>query len=180
MKDNEVELTPEEVASGLSDDLGEDAIIFLHGKESGPHGSKYRTLASEYSVHSPDFQGLGIWERLEKVEKITEGMTNVTLVGSSYGGLLAALLYDRHPERFRGYVLLAPAFYEAHQDALDTIEGVPENARVLHGLNDEVVPIRDARSFCEEKGLPFVEVEDGHRLKDSHPQMMELVSQVLE
>lgn len=153
-------------------------LLFFHGKESGPFGSKYRALSSEFSVTSPDFQGLDIWERLEKAEFLTEGMEDALLVGSSYGGLLAALLYSRHPGRFKGYVLLAPAFYPPHAVAMSTITRVPDNAVVIHGTQDEIVPLSEVEDFCNSMGLPLVVVEDGHRLKGSYDEMMEWVQKI--
>lgn len=152
-------------------------LLFFHGKESGPFGSKYHTLSEEFSVTSPDFQGMDIWERLDKADFLTEGMVGAFLVGSSYGGLLAALLYNRHPDRFSGYVLLAPAFYSSHADALSTITTVPDNAVVIHGSQDEIVPLHEVEEFCTGKGLPLVVVRDGHRLKESYVELLERVQQ---
>lgn len=152
-----------------------DPIFFFHGKESGPYGSKYRTLTKEFSVTSPDFQGMDIWERLAKAEFLTEGMEGAFLVGSSYGGLLAALLYDRHPERFSGYVLLAPAFYSEHEDVFSTITRVPASAHVIHGTEDEVVPLEEVEAFCKKAGLPLTVVKDKHRLKGSHTLILNCV-----
>ena len=151
-------------------------VLFLHGKESTPYGSKYGTLHENFSVDSPDFQGMGIWERLEKIENLTEGMSDLVVVGSSYGGLLAGLLYNRHPDRIKGYVLMAPAF---NYEEAGEIDKVPEQAFVIHGSNDSVVPIDEVAQFCEERGLPFIEVEDEHRLRQSHDLMVDKVNQIL-
>jgi len=104
-------------------------------------------------------------------------MEGAFIVGSSYGGLLAALLYNKHPERFGGYVLLAPAFYSSHADALSTITKVPDNAVVIHGTQDEIVPLQEVEDFCVDKGLDLVVVEDGHRLKASYSEILERVRQ---
>lgn len=150
-------------------------IYFFHGLESAPHGTKYQRLNEHFEVTSPDFQGMDIWERLDKAERITEQMRDLVVVGSSYGGLLAALLYSRHPERFRSYVLMAPALY---LEAAKHIERMPDDAAVIHGLRDEVVPIDAVREMCARFGVDITEVDDGHRLHGSLDLMVEAVEQL--
>lgn len=172
-------LTHEDLARGITPDPDDIAsILFFHGKESGPFGGKYRALSEEWVVDSPDFQDMDIWERLEFIEDYTFGMENLVVVGSSYGGLLATMLFARHPERFRGYVLAAPALYEAHEDAMEVIDKVPDLARVIHGTHDDIVPIESVRSFCERFGVDMVEVEDGHRLKGHRDLLVETVKEL--
>ncbi len=158
--------------------VGEEVeIYFFHGLESGPHGRKYHRLSEDFSVTSPDFQGMDIWERLEKAEALTEGMTDLVVVGSSFGGLLAALLYARHPERFRGYVLMAPALH--HPDVPGEVDKMPERAVVIHAPADEVVPFEPVREFCESHGVEVRAVEDDHRLGESLEEMVEAVREVI-
>lgn len=151
-------------------------VVFFHGLESRPWGTKSLYLKEHFEVEAPDFEGMDIWDRLEKAEAITEGMQDLVVVGSSYGGLLAALLYSRYPERFRGYVLLAPALY---LPAADEIERMPENAVVIHGEDDEVVPLQGVREFCAEYGVKVEVVDDNHRLHDSLDPMVEAVRRVI-
>lgn len=153
------------------------SIYFFHGLESGPIGTKYLRLSEDFEVTSPDFQGMDIWERLEKAERETRGLSDLVVVGSSYGGLLAALLYSKHPERFRGYVLMAPALY---REAADKVERMPENAVVIHGTHDEIVPIDPVRQKCAELGVEITEVDDNHRLHGSLDLMADAVREVLE
>lgn len=147
-----------------------DSILyFFHGLESGPHGSKYRRLSESYCVFSPDFRDMDIWERLKKTELETQRMQNLIIVGSSYGGLLASLLYSRHPERIRGLVLMAPALY---QEAATQVEQMPADAVVIHARKDEVVPIAPVREQCARHGIKITEVDDNHRLQKSHDLML--------
>jgi predicted esterase len=146
-------------------------IHFFHGLESGPVGTKSTRLSEEFDVTTPDFEGVyDIEERLETAEALTEGATDLVVVGSSFGGLLAALLYDRHPDRFKGYVLMAPAL---HHDIAETIDRMPDNAVVIHGTRDEVVPIDEVRAFCQPHGVEFIEVDDTHRLHEALDLMVE-------
>ncbi len=155
--------------------MADTTVHFFHGRESTPHGTKYRRLSESLDVVSPDFQNMDIWERVEKAERLTEGMTDLVIVGSSYGGLLTALLYSRHPERFRGYVLMAPAL---HLDAAEQVEHMPDNAVVIHGVNDEIVPVDAVREKCAQFGVEVTEVDDNHRLHESLVLMVEAVQQI--
>lgn len=154
-------------------------VYFFHGKESGPHGSKYHSLTTLGEVHSPDFQGMDIWERLEKAEAVTEGEEDLIVVGSSMGGLLASMLYSRHPERFRALVLMAPALHLP--EAREVIDKMPEpeNIAVFHGRDDEVVPLAPVMEFCARFDIPVEVVEDGHRLQHCHEFMLGAVSAFL-
>jgi predicted esterase len=151
-------------------------LYFFHGLESAPHGTKYQRLSEDFEVTSPDFQGMDIWERLDKAERITEHMTDLVVVGSSYGGLLTALLYSRHPQRFRSYVLMAPALY---LEAAEHIERMPDDAVVIHGTRDEVVPIDAVREHCARFGVDVTEVDDEHRLHGSLDLMVEAVERLI-
>lgn len=152
-------------------------IYFFHGLESGPHGSKYQRLTRDFRIYSPDFRRMDIFERLEKIEVETRGMQDLIVVGSSYGGLLAALLYSRHPDRFRGYVLMAPAFT---REAAEFIERMPPNATVIHARQDDVVPIGPVREMCAAHHIQLVEVDDDHRLKGAQELMVAAVRSLTE
>lgn len=151
-------------------------VTFFHGLESGPHGTKYARLSEDFDVIAPDFEGMmNIRDRLEKAERITRQMTDLVVVGSSFGGLLAALLYSRHPERFHGYVLMAPAL---HRGVADEVERMPQNAVVIHGVHDDVVPIDDVRAVCQRHDVKMIEVDDIHPLHESLEQMVDAVRRV--
>ncbi|CUS47331.1 MAG: putative hydrolase of the alpha/beta superfamily [Idiomarinaceae bacterium HL-53] len=139
-------------------------ILFFHGLESGPHGQKFHMIASDYEeLESPDFQNLDLEQRLLVAEEVTRNRTGLTVIGSSFGGLVAARLYSHYPERFQSLVLLAPAL---HTEAADVIARMPsaEQATVIHGTQDSVVPFEASERFCQKFYLPLVAVADGHRL----------------
>lgn len=152
-------------------------IYFFHGLESGPKGSKYARLSEDFEVISPDFRGMDIWERLEKAEEVTREEAGMIVVGSSFGGLLAALLYARFPKRFRGYVLMAPALHRS--EVTSEIATMPSNAIVFHSPKDEVVPFEPVRQFCEARGVRLREVDDDHRLGQTHEEMVKAVWELL-
>jgi uncharacterized protein len=93
-------------------------VVYLHGFASGPSSSKARYFrqrleAAGYSVTVPDlaahdFRGLSLSGQLDVIARAAAG-GNVSLIGSSMGGYLAALHAARHADVER-VVLLAPAF----------------------------------------------------------------------
>ena len=153
-------------------------IFFFHGLESEPHGSKYQHLvAAGYTVISPDFRDLKLPEqRLARAEAETAGRSDLIVVGSSMGGLVAALLYNAHPERFKTYLLLAPALHWAEAEAIDK---VPATGKIIHGRNDELIAPETIEAFAHKFQLALEVVEDNHRLGDSHQQMLAALAQLV-
>ena len=83
--------------------------LFLHGLDSSIGGTK----AQWFKLHFPqvrlrNYSG-DLDQRLGQLEEETAGLDQLILVGSSFGGLMAACFAIRHPERCRRLVLLAPA-----------------------------------------------------------------------
>ena len=151
--------------------------FFFHGKESGPHGTKNKALGEiDPSIISPDFQGKDLAERLKIAEEATEGFSDLTLVGSSMGGLVAALLYQKFPNRIANMVLLAPAFHWAEAK---NIKELPPTV-IIHGEQDEVVPISASEFAAKKFGSKLVRVQDGHRLHEALPTIVKEFEQVLE
>lgn len=143
--------------------------VFLHGLESGPHGSKYRALKPALpGLRAPDTEGiLDPDARLQKIEAALAGDERLLLVGSSFGGLMACLYADRHPERVAAMVLCAPALHAKLQPWVDGLRRLPERTVILHGRGDDVVPIAASRRAAERFGVPLVELDDDHRLSAS-------------
>lgn len=100
-------------------------ILYLHGFASGPQSKKgvefdhYFTArghtVERLNLRVPSFEHLRLSEMIETVQMAVAQDGPVVLIGSSLGGLTAALVAERQgaPEPrswIRGCVLLAPAF----------------------------------------------------------------------
>ena len=152
-------------------------IIFAHGLEGTPNGSKIQSLRnSGFEVLAPDFQGMPLIERVALLEKTSLDFAEKKpiLAGSSYGGLTAAIVAMRFPERFSGLLLCAPALHLKEPPVTDSTiliapKGMP--TVIIHGINDDVVPISCSIEYAEISGediIEFNKVLDGHRLSESH------------
>jgi len=87
------------------------------------------------------------------------------MVGSSFGGLMAALFACRRPQQVHRLVLLAPALvwpdFAAKPPAPVSVPAI-----IYHGSRDELLPIKLVRSLAERVflNLDFREVDDDHGL----------------
>ncbi|PLX93266.1 MAG: hypothetical protein C0620_07855 [Desulfuromonas sp.] len=146
-------------------------LVFLHGLETGPHGSKYQALKAMFGeVISPDCEG--VFDPEQRLTIIRDTLRDqpgpFLVVGSSAGGLMALLL-QQVEARVAALVLCAPALHTEHATHLSA-DRLPPTV-VIHGRRDDVVPIDSSRRF----GAPLIEVDDDHRLNASIPLMLEQV-----
>lgn len=140
-------------------------IVYLHGQESNSQTYKAGLVRRIYpDLIVPDFTG-SLEERMEQLLPILDGASNWTLIGSSFGGLMAALFTTQHPAQVRKQVLLAPAlmlpeFADHIPDPVD----VP--TVIVHGREDKVVPVDVVRPLAEKvfRNLEYRLVDDNHRL----------------
>jgi len=152
-------------------------IVFAHGLEGSPNGRKIQFLRSAgFDVTAPDGRGLPLVERVHGLE-VASRSGGLLLIGSSYGGLAAAHLVTRYPQRFTGLLLLAPALHYSESPVEDVSQLVPPSGMqtvVIHGARDQVVPLETSRIYAE-KGADLQVVDDDHSLVSSLPVMVAAV-----
>src|ERR1700674_1087531 len=119
-------------------------VVFSHGKESGPWGSKITAMAAVVrdlgvAVESVDYRGLDDpGERVRKlIAAAAELKEPVVRVGSSMGGHASPAAASRL--RPRGLFLLAPAFYMAGYEEY-TPQDVACPTALVHGWHDVIGP----------------------------------------
>ena len=111
-----------------------------------------------------DFSGT-FAQRMEKLEDLLAGKKPLILVGSSYGGLMAAVYACLHEASVAKLILLAPALHlESYAPYRNKALHIP--ITIYHGLQDEVVPLEAIRPIAEElySNHRFYAVEDDHSL----------------
>lgn len=166
-------------------------VLYLHGLESGPDGSKGAWLKRTQGAFAVDLntaharasstmaQASGIpWDHtwpdikedlrvpLERARAAIRPETRV-IVGSSFGG--AVLTHLIHEGTWTG-----PALFIASAGLkLTGHTALPSGAKalLLHGRDDDIVPLSDSRTIAAQSGENVVlwEISDGHRMKTIMP-----------
>jgi pimeloyl-ACP methyl ester carboxylesterase len=139
--------------------------IFIHGLESSNQGTKAVYFREKFQgMLTPNFPG-PLDERMAKLRAILSGQSDIIMVGSSFGGLMASIFAMENEPRVRRLVLLAPA--------INLMEFTPYREKkilmpvhIYHGRQDEVIPIEDVRSVSRQvfANLTFHAVDDDHYL----------------
>jgi pimeloyl-ACP methyl ester carboxylesterase len=148
-------------------------ILFIHGS-SGDKSQTYkaRILRGIFpGMLVPDFNG-DLPERMEQLEAILGNETGWTLIGSSLGGLMAALFATQHPDQVRKLLLLAPALIlPEFAGSLDA--RVPIPTVIIQGTQDEFIPLEPSRKLAEKvfTNLTYIVVDDNHRLHKTSEQL---------
>ncbi|MFZ2359172.1 MAG: alpha/beta fold hydrolase [Anaerolineae bacterium] len=140
-------------------------LLFIHGKDGSSQGFKVQYLRRLYpDLLAPDFPG-DFWQRMAQLETLIGDTAGWTMVGSSMGGLMAAVYACQHPGRVDKLVLLAPAlaFVDLTQTPLPPSD-VP--VVIYHGRQDDVVPMGKTRQVAEQlfPNLQFHVVDATHDL----------------
>ncbi len=148
-------------------------VVFSHGKESGPWGSKITAMATMvltqgWAAESVDYRGLD--DPGERVRKLTavgkELGGSLVLVGSSMGGHVAAAAAGELGPR--GLFLLAPAFYMAGYEEY-TPQDVACPTAIVHGWHDVIVPVENSIRWAREHRAALHLFNSEHRLEDQIP-----------
>lgn len=151
----------------------ENTLVFIHGLESTSQGNKaqfFRKLFPQMIIedYSGDFE-----TRMRKLKKVLTGKNHLILVGSSYGGLMAARFALDHETRVRKLILIAPALtIEGFESAVKQKLQIP--VIIYHGTRDDVVS-PDAVKKIAEKAFSHLEhhlVDDDHPLNNIFPHLL--------
>jgi pimeloyl-ACP methyl ester carboxylesterase len=139
--------------------------VFIHGLEGSSRGVKGEFFRAKYpDMIIEDFTG-NLAGRMDTLSALLANKAELILVGSSYGGLIAAIFACEQEERVRKLILLAPAVgLPAFEPFLVRRPSLP--VTVFHGSRDEVLPLESSRAICHRvfPRLTFTEVDDDHSL----------------
>ena len=155
-------------------------VIFSHGKETGPWGTKIRRLAdvarsSGWRVISVDYAALtGQLDapadpRLQALlQLLATGLpphSQLALVGSSMGGWVSAQAACH--VRPAGLFLLAPALGIASYPSQWPDVDPRIDIEITHGWADDVIPAQNSIAFAQRTNARLHVVADDHRLSQS-------------
>jgi len=146
-------------------------VIFSHGQESGPWGTKIRAMADcvrgmGCEADSIDYQGIA--DPTERVTKLVDecGAIDAPLVlaGSSMGGHVATAAAS--PLHAAGLFVLAPAYYmPGYEELTPNPPGMP--ICIVHGWRDDVVPVENSIRFAKSCNSELHVLDGDHRLTDN-------------
>lgn len=163
--------------------MPEPSVIFSHGKESGPWGTKIKRLAvvaevAGFRVESLDYRGLDQPEqRVEKLIEFISDLADPILVGSSMGAYVSAAVAER--VSVSRVFLMAPACFVPGYEAYD-IRKLACPATVVHGWHDEVIPVENAIRFARQHRATLHVLDDDHRLTQRLDQVVSIFRDFLE
>ena len=146
-------------------------VIFSHGQESGPWGTKIRAMAklvrgAGCEADSIDYQG--ITDPAERVQKLVVECEDIDdsliLVGSSMGGHVATAAAAAL--QAAGLFVLAPAYY---MPGYEELTPVPPRMPIciVHGWRDDIVPVANSIRFAGSCNAELHVLDGGHRLTEN-------------
>jgi len=145
-------------------------VLFSHGQESGPWGTKITALAQDakdagLAVDSIDYRGMA--DPAERAKKLIARMRNfseeILLVGSSMGGYVAVAAAQQQPAA--GLFLMAPALAVPGWPKLGETVSAP--AFIVHGWQDDIVPIEWSIDFARANHARLHLLNAGHSLTEA-------------
>ncbi|MEO0615039.1 MAG: YqiA/YcfP family alpha/beta fold hydrolase [Pseudomonadota bacterium] len=160
-----------------------DHVVFSHGLESGPWGTKIQAMAevaraAGAAVDSIDYEGMR--EPQPRVDKLVAALAElegrIVLVGSSMGGYVATAAAQQMTPA--GVFVLAPAF---HMEGFDAVTPPAPDCpmEIVHGWHDDVVPVDNSIRFAREHVVALHLVDSDHRLGSALPVINELLGAFL-
>jgi acetyl esterase/lipase len=163
-------------------------VVFSHGRESGPWGSKISALAD--LARSEGAEVLSVDYREDRSSAPDDDITDearrritrllsttlppnrqLILVGSSLGGYVSVAAAA--PLGAAGLFLLAPALSIADLPPLPPISPTCV-VEVVHGWSDDVIPWHHSAEFCKRQNCALHLVPGDHRLNDALPMIAPL------
>lgn len=146
-------------------------VIFSHGQESGPWGSKIQAMSEMAkrcgcAVDSIDYRGIA--DPTERVAKLIDACGpiegDIVLVGSSMGGHVATAAAGAVGAA--GLFVLAPAYYMEGYEAL-TPQAPDIPIEIVHGWHDDIVPPDNSIRFASQCHATLHMVDGDHRLTNN-------------
>jgi len=148
-----------------------NGTFFLHGLDSSGQGTKGRFFAEHFPhIHCPDFHGT-LAKRLAQLTDLCQGLTSLTLIGSSFGGLMATCYAIDFPEKVGRLILLAPALNYGEYHPPPEKLSIP--TLLVIGNNDTVTPPALVVPLAQQSfaDLDIHLEDDDHLLNTTFPAM---------
>ncbi|MCD6486071.1 MAG: alpha/beta fold hydrolase [Syntrophobacterales bacterium] len=142
--------------------------VFIHGLEGSSQGTKGTFFRKRYpDMIIEDYPG-SLEERMTRLRGTLTDKSDIVLVGSSYGGLMAAMYACDNEHRVKRLILLAPALnLEDFEPYLNREIKAP--VILYHGSRDDVVPLKPVHGIASKifQDLSHNVVDDNHPLSET-------------
>ncbi|MHA1782244.1 MAG: alpha/beta fold hydrolase [Promethearchaeota archaeon] len=149
--------------------------IFIHGLESSGRGFKGQYFKKIFpDILTPDFtpfsEQISISDlleiRMKELEMLLNESSELIIIGSSFGGLMATLYAFRYPEKIKLLILLAP-FLSPKFLNLKKNNEIRIPTIIFHGKNDNVCPVEETKRIARKifPNLTYNIVDDDHYLR---------------
>ncbi|MEI6609943.1 MAG: alpha/beta fold hydrolase [Deltaproteobacteria bacterium] len=145
-------------------------LVFIHGLESTAQGTKgqfFRLFSPEMIIedYTGDFD-----TRMVKLRGLLANIADLILVGSSYGGLMAAQYSIENEDRVKKIILLAPALHlQEFSPPAHKKSQIP--VIIYHGIGDDIVDPYKVKTIAQKyfSNLEHHFVDDDHPLRKTFP-----------
>ena len=152
-------------------------IVFIHGLESSGKGFKGTYLKNLFpDILTPNFKEFKrsitlenlLKKRMEQLDLILKQRNSWTIIGSSFGGLMATLYALRNSEKIERLILLAP-FLATPILQIDNFLPLSIPTIIFHGKHDEIAQYKASREQAYQlfTKLEFNTTEDHHDLNNT-------------
>ena len=124
-----------------------ERLIFIHGLWGSSQGVKATLLREIFpGILTPDLRG-ELYERMGELGVILGEKTGWTIIGSSLGGLMAAMFTCQNPDQVAKLILFAPALiWPDFANSLPEPVFVP--TIVYHGSRDNIVLLEQVKEIA--------------------------------
>jgi|TARA_Y100000310_G_scaffold338790_1_gene429475 hypothetical protein len=144
-------------------------VLFLHGLESKPGGTKPTFLQEHgFEILNPLLPKKDFLKSCDIAQGLVDSHQPDVIVGSSRGGAVAMAIDPKGAE----LILIAPAWVNFLGPSQ-----VPARASILHSQLDDVVPFANSFDLSVKSGASLVDCGRGHRMDD--PDALEKLLEVV-
>jgi len=159
-----------------SDAAMTSCVVFSHGKDGEPWGTKIVALAQVardlgWRVESIDYRGID--DPAARVDKLREACKTLpprpVLVGSSLGGHVATAVAGEVDAR--GLFLMAPAFFmPGYEQYTPQPPACPTT--IVHGWRDDIVPVANSWRWAQNARARLLVIDSDHRMTADVPTLV--------
>jgi pimeloyl-ACP methyl ester carboxylesterase len=152
-------------------------IIFIHGLKSSGEGFKGDFFRERIpNILTPTFEPFDpsisisslLKKRMKQLEDILNQQDKWTIIGSSFGGLMASLFALKNSKKITKLILLAPYLVYKGIDP-NSFSEITNPVIIFHGKDDDTIPIKPNKRIAEKwfQNLEYNIVNDDHMLHNT-------------